>query len=71
MTSSLNRVARWDLSAAQSAMNRALAEGTRDARLFWHAGEIALSPGASAEAVTFFARACPCLQRFLRPEARA
>ena len=48
-----------DLPAAHAAMRRALAEGTRDARLFWHAGEIALGLGQTAEAAAFFEQAEP------------
>jgi tetratricopeptide (TPR) repeat protein len=53
----------WALRAAgrpreaRDAMQRALAEGTQDARLFYHAGAIAQENGALAEARDFFARA--------------
>lgn len=57
--SSLHRAARRDLSAARTALNKALAAGTDDARRFWHAGEIALARGATAEPATPFARSRP------------
>jgi len=53
----------WALSAAgrhneaRARMRQALAEGTRDARLFFHAAVIASRAGAAGEAKDFFARA--------------
>ena len=41
---------------ADDAMKRALAEGTKDARLFYHAGVIASARGERAEARRWFAR---------------
>lgn len=52
--------AQWaagDLAAAQASIRAALGEGTRDARLDLHAGEIAHSLGQPAEAARHFARA--------------
>lgn len=46
-----------DLPAAEVAMAAALAEKTRDARLFLHAGEIARMGGQRDRAMEFFARA--------------
>jgi tetratricopeptide (TPR) repeat protein len=42
---------------ARRAMARALAAGTRDARLFYHAGLVAEATGADREAATWFAKA--------------
>jgi tetratricopeptide (TPR) repeat protein len=49
-------------------MNRALAEGTIDARLFYHAGKIALASGRKAEAHKFFKRAGEIKQLLLPSE---
>lgn len=46
-----------DFAAAEAAMTAALAEGTKDARLFLHAGEIARAREQRAAAVAFFAQA--------------
>ena len=51
--------ANGDFTAADTAMRAALAERTPDARLLWHAGEIALRRGARDEAEEFFRRARP------------
>ncbi|MEY2879199.1 MAG: hypothetical protein RLZZ15_1579 [Verrucomicrobiota bacterium] len=48
-----------DHAAAATASRAALAEGTRDARLLWHAGEIALARGAADEARGYFEQAQP------------
>ncbi len=56
--------------AAAAAMERALAAGTRDARLWWHAGEIALRRGDRAAAQDFFTRAAP-LSRTMTPSEQA
>ena len=48
-----------DSAAADIEMRLALAERTQDARLLWHAGEIALMRGAKAEADEFFRKAEP------------
>src|SRR4030095_14296679 len=53
----------WSLAAAgnvteaQSEMQRALAEGTQDARLFFHAGIIASQAGHSADAERWLRKA--------------
>ena len=49
--------ANGELAAAEVAMRAALAEGTRDARLSLHAGEIARAAGRTEEARGHFARA--------------
>ena len=59
-----------DFVAAEEQVRAALAEHTRDARLFFHAGEIALARGAGAEAAHFFAQARP-LAAALTPSERA
>jgi hypothetical protein len=46
-----------DLEGAAKHMRAALAEGTIDARLFLHAGEIALARGEPEAAQTHFAQA--------------
>ena len=51
--------ANGELPAAEAEMRAALAEKTRDARLLFHAGEIALARGDRAAAQEFFARAQP------------
>lgn len=59
-----------DLDAAAAAMQRALAERTRDARLFLHAGEIARKRGRIEEAGRHFAAAWP-MAGTLTPSERA
>jgi tetratricopeptide (TPR) repeat protein len=59
-----------DTTAAQAEMQRALAEGTRDARLFLHAGEIAWQGGQIAAARGYFTAAQP-LAAALTPSERA
>jgi tetratricopeptide (TPR) repeat protein len=49
--------ANGDFAAAETAMRAALAEGTQDARLFFHAGEIALGRGERGVAQEYFVRA--------------
>lgn len=51
--------ARGDAAAAEIEIKLALAEKTRDARLFWHAGEIALLRGDRSTATQAFAAAKP------------
>ena len=63
-------VASGEVAAADGEMRAALAEHTADARLFFHAGEIALARGARAEAEKFFAQARP-LAAALTPAERA
>ncbi|MBI4626018.1 MAG: tetratricopeptide repeat protein [Verrucomicrobia bacterium] len=58
-----------DAAAADAEMRAALAERTQDARLFWHAGEIALARGATMEADEFFRKARP-LAATLTPSER-
>jgi tetratricopeptide (TPR) repeat protein len=55
---------------ASKDMRHALAEGTVDARLFYHAGKIALSGGDKAEAAQWFLRAS-AIQQMLLPSERA
>lgn len=52
-------LANGDATAAETEMQRALAAHTADARLFWHAGQIALACGHPAQARDYFARARP------------
>lgn len=65
----------WSLAAAgklteaQSEMQRALAEGTQDARLFFHAGIIASQAGQSADAERWLRKASE-LSRLLLPSER-
>ena len=59
-----------DAAAADSEMKRALAENTRDARLLWHAGEIALVRGDREAAARAFAAARP-MAATLTPGERA
>lgn len=59
-----------DSAAAGAEMEQALAERTKDARLFLHAGEIALSGGRREAATDFFRRALP-LANTLLPGERA
>lgn len=59
-----------ELEAAETAMRTALAGGTRDARLFFHAGEIALARGQTAVAREYFERASP-MAVMLTPSERA
>lgn len=49
--------ANGEFAAADTAMRAALAEGTQDARLFFHAGEIAIGRGANDAAQAHFALA--------------
>jgi tetratricopeptide (TPR) repeat protein len=65
----------WSLAAAgrlteaQQHIERALAEGTQDARLFFHSGVIATKLGHRDEAQHHFAKAC-ALQQMLLPSER-
>jgi len=65
----------WSLAAAgklteaHSEMQRALAEGTQDARLFFHAGIIASQAGQSADAGRWFRKASE-LSHLLLPSER-
>ena len=63
-----------DANAAQAPMQSALAAGTKDARLWYHAGLIALANGQSAEASTFLGQALalgPALDPVQRQRATA
>ncbi len=59
-----------DLSSAQTELELARAEHTRDARLLWHAGEIALLRGDREAAAKAFAEAQP-MAATLTPSERA
>lgn len=59
-----------DWAAAEAEMRAALAEGTKDARLLWHAGEIALARGQDEAARTHFSAARP-IAATLTPGERA
>jgi len=59
-----------DPAGAARAMRLALAEGMKDARLFLHAGEIALARGEHAAASTYFAEARE-IANSLTPSERA
>jgi tetratricopeptide (TPR) repeat protein len=58
-----------NLAEAQSEMQRALAEGTQDARLFFHAGIIASQAGRSADAERWLHKASQ-LSHLLLPSER-
>ena len=64
----------WSLAAAgrtaeaDAVMTRALAEGTQDARLFYHAGVIASARGESARARRWFDKAAASAQMLLPSE---
>ena len=58
-----------NLAEAQSEMQRALAEGTQDARLFFHAGIIASQAGHSADAERWLRKASD-LSHLLLPSER-
>jgi tetratricopeptide (TPR) repeat protein len=63
-------LAAGDLPGAETQMRFALVEGTRDARLYLHAGEIALARGEQPEAMNFFSRATS-MAATLTPSERA
>jgi tetratricopeptide (TPR) repeat protein len=64
----------WSLAAAgkleqaRSVMERALAEGTKDARLFYHAGAIAAAAGEKQKAREWFGKASEIRQMLLPSE---
>ena len=62
-------LAAGNVADARAAMNRALAEGTQDARLFYHAAVIAQAAGDGAEAARWLAKA-NALQQMLLPSER-
>jgi tetratricopeptide (TPR) repeat protein len=57
-------------STAKETMERALAEGTLDARLFYHAGKIAAATGDAATARKWFERAA-AIKQMLQPSEQA
>ncbi len=62
--------ARGDVAAAEKNMQAALAQGTKDGRLFYHAAVIAVAAGKSKEADTYFTEA-KSLQQMLLPSERS
>jgi predicted trehalose synthase len=56
------------LGEAREEIEKALAEGTKDARLFFHATAIAAKAGAKAEAQQWFERTVPLLALLLPSE---
>jgi len=58
-----------DLKTAQENIKAALAEGTKDARLFYHAGMIAAAAGQTAETQTYLTQA-KSLEQMLMPSER-
>jgi tetratricopeptide (TPR) repeat protein len=66
----------WSLAAAgrpseaRAAMKQALVEGTQDARLFFHAGRIAVLVGENREARRWFAKATAIKQMLLPSERK-
>jgi tetratricopeptide (TPR) repeat protein len=62
--------AQGKMSEAQSQMNRALAEGTQDARLFYHAGAILAKTGRPQEARAMLNKAVG-IKQMLLPSERA
>ncbi|MEO5754781.1 MAG: tetratricopeptide repeat protein [Chthoniobacterales bacterium] len=63
-------LAHGDLAAAGANMQKALTEGTKDGRLFYHAGMIAAAAGKTTEAHTFLAQAKD-LEQTLMPSERS
>ncbi|MEO5720160.1 MAG: tetratricopeptide repeat protein [Chthoniobacterales bacterium] len=63
------QLANGDVQPAQENMKRALAEGTQDARLFYHAGAIAAAAGDAARALQFLNKA-HAIQQLLLPSER-
>jgi Flp pilus assembly protein TadD len=60
--------ANGDINAASREMDRALAEGTRDARLFFHAAVIAGKAGRTADAESWLSQAAPLMPLLLPSE---
>ncbi|MBL8205257.1 MAG: tetratricopeptide repeat protein, partial [Blastocatellia bacterium] len=56
------------MTEAQEAIKKAMAEGTKDARLFFHAGTIAAQAGQKAEARQYFKQAYSIRQLLLPSE---
>ncbi len=63
------QLANGRISEAQENMHRALAEGTQDARLFYHAGAIAAAAGDEAGALEFLNKA-RAIEQVLLPSER-
>lgn len=63
------QLANGDVTQARESMHRALAEGTQDARLFYHAGAIAAAAGDNAAALEFLNKA-RALEQLLLPSER-
>jgi tetratricopeptide (TPR) repeat protein len=61
-------LANGDAAQAQKNIEHALSEGTIDARLFSHAGQIALANGEKKSAAEWFAKAVPLKQTLLPSE---
>lgn len=61
-------LASGQIKEASENMERALAEGTIDARLFYHAGSVALAAGKQDQATKFFKRALEIRQLLLPSE---
>jgi tetratricopeptide (TPR) repeat protein len=61
-------LANGDAAQAQKNIEHALSEGTIDARLFCHAGQIALANGEKKNAAEWFAKAVPLKQMLLPSE---
>ena len=61
-------LANGDAAQAQKNIEHALSEGTVDARLFYHAGQIALANGEKKSAAEWFAKAVPLKQMLLPSE---
>lgn len=65
------QLAAGDISKARENIRLALAEGTRDSRLLFHAGAIAAAAGATTEALEFFTKARAIEKTLLPSERRA
>lgn len=63
-------LAHGDAPAAEKAIQSALAEGTKDGRLFYHAAVIAAAAGKTADAQTYFTKA-KALEQTLMPSERS
>ncbi|MDQ3198768.1 MAG: tetratricopeptide repeat protein [Verrucomicrobiota bacterium] len=64
------KLAHGDIAAAEADMQKALAEGTKDGRLFYHAGVIAAAAGNTTKAQTFLNQAKD-LEQTLMPSERS
>ena len=63
------QLANGRVQEARDSIGLALAESTKDARLFYHAGAIAAAAGEGAEALQYFGEACS-LEQMLLPSER-